>query len=72
MFANSFYFDHFDDVLQNVIILAVFVSKMKGNSITNFTECHLDRVLTIKIQNKLWIFFQNLVPLHRQLAENTQ
>ena len=45
---------------------------MKDKRSQNFTKCQKVKVLTIKIQNKLWIFFQIAVPLHCQLAEYTQ
>ena len=45
---------------------------MKENHINNFTKCHINKVLTIKMKNKLWILFLFAVPLHCQLAENTQ
>ena len=40
---------------------------MKDKHVQNFTECQKDKVLTIKIQNKLWIFLQIAVPLQSQL-----
>ncbi|MBO4451122.1 MAG: hypothetical protein J5770_01760 [Bacteroidaceae bacterium] len=54
-------------MLQNAIVLVVFVSKMKEKRNKNFTICQIRAVLTIKIQNKLWIFLQIAVPLQSQL-----
>ena len=46
---------------------ARFVSKTKEKYYNNFTKCQIRKVLTIKMKNKLWIFFQNVVPLQSQL-----
>ena len=40
---------------------------MKDKRSQNFTKCQKVKVLTIKIQNKLWIFLQIVVPLQSQL-----
>ena len=57
----------FDNMLRNEWCFVENVSKKKEKYKKYFTKCQIVEVLTIKMKNKLWIFFQFAVPLQSQL-----